>query len=97
MTLRKLRPDMTFNDQAEPPMVRGEILAIDKEDRVEISLGSDDGIRDGNNLLIYRGDKYLGRLQVLETQPHRAIGMVLKDYKQEMIRKGDQVATKLRT
>lgn len=80
----------------EPPLVRGQILAIDKEDRVEISLGSDDGLREGHNLEIYRGNKYLGRMQVLEVQAHRSVGMILKDYKREVIRSGDEVATRLR-
>ena len=83
-------------DKAEPPMVRGQITAIDKEDRVEISIGSDDGLREGNQLEIYRGNKYLGRMQVLVTEPHRAVGMILKEYKQEPIHSGDEVATKLK-
>ena len=94
--LRKLRPDMNFSDTGEIPMLRGEILAIDKDDRVEVSLGSDDGLREGNTLEVYRGDKYLGRMQILEAQPHRAIGMILKEYKVEPIRKGDSVASKLK-
>ena len=80
----------------EPPVLRGQILAIDKDDRVEISLGTDDGLREGNHLEVYRGNKYLGRVQILEAHPHQAIGVVLKDYKQEPIRKGDEVATKLK-
>jgi chromosome segregation ATPase len=80
----------------EPPMLRGQILAIDKEDRAEISLGTDDGLREGHELEVYRGNKYLGRMKVVEAQAHRAIGMVLKEYKQETIRKGDEVATKLK-
>jgi hypothetical protein len=35
-------------------------------------------------------------MQVLEAQPHRAIGMILKDFKQEAIRTGDEVATRLK-
>jgi hypothetical protein len=77
-------------------MVRGQITAIDKEDRVEISIGSDDGLREGHQLEIYRGNKYLGRMQVLVAEPHRAVGMILKEYKQEPIRSGDEVATKLK-
>jgi hypothetical protein len=89
---------MTYLDppNKQPPMIRGQITAIDKDDRVEISLGSDDGLREGHTLEIYRGSKYLGRMQVLEAQPHRAIGMILKDFKQEAIRAGDEVATRLK-
>jgi uncharacterized protein YlxW (UPF0749 family) len=80
----------------EPPPIRGRILAMDKDDRVEISLGSDDGLREGNTLEVYRGSKYLGRIQVLEAQPHRAICMILKEFKQEAIHADDEVATKLK-
>jgi hypothetical protein len=89
---------MTIKDplNGRPPTVRGEVLAVDKDNHVEISLGTDDGLREGNFLEIYRGDKYLGRMQVLEAQPHRAVGKVLKELQQDVIRDGDQVATRLK-
>jgi hypothetical protein len=89
---------MTYLDppNKQPPMLRGQILAIDKDDRVEISLGSDDGLREGHTLEVYRGNKYLGKMQVLEAQAHRAVGTILKEYKQEAIRAHDEVATRLR-
>lgn len=80
----------------QPPTIRGEVLAVDKENHAEISLGSDDGLLVGNTLEIYRGDRYLGRLQVLETQPHRAVGKIIKELQQDVIRNGDQVATRLK-
>ncbi len=80
----------------QPGNVRGQVLAVDKDDRAEVSLGTDDGLLEGNTLEIYRGNRYLGRLQILEAHPHRAIGMILKDYKQDVIRTGDEVATQLK-
>jgi hypothetical protein len=96
--LKVLRPDLSIEDKfnVEPPLLRGRILDIDKDDRAEVSLGSDDGLRQGHTLEIYRGDKYLGRMQIEEARPHEAIGLILKEYKQETIRKGDQVATRFR-
>lgn len=89
---------MTIEDAAngEPPTVHGRIEAIDNSNNVEITLGTDDGLRVGNTLEIYRGDKYLGRMQVLEAQPHRAVGKVIKELQQDVIRSGDQVATRLK-
>jgi len=84
-----------FDNRA--PTIRGEILALDKEDHAEISLGSDDGLREGHTLEVFRGDKYLGRMEVLDIHPHRAVGKVLKDYQQDVIRKGDSVATWLKS
>lgn len=89
---------MTIEDAAngQPPAVHGRIIALDKDNHVEITLGTDDGLRLGNTLEIYRGDKYLGRMQVLEAEPHRAIGKVMKEYQQDVIRNGDEVATRLK-
>ena len=89
---------MTIKDplNGQPPTVRGEVLAVDKDNHVEISLGTDDGLREGNMLEIYRGDKYLGRMRVLEVKPHRSVGTILKELQQDVIRDGDQVATRLK-
>jgi hypothetical protein len=98
LLLSKLVPGATLEDSPTllPPTVRGEVLAVDKDNHVEISLGTDDGLREGNMLEIYRGDKYLGRMQVLEAKPHRAVGKILKELQQDVIRDGDQVATRLK-
>lgn len=89
---------MTIEDplNGHPPTVRGQILAVDKDNHAEISLGSDDGLRESNTLEIYRGDRYLGRMQLLEVHPHRAVGKIIKELQQDVIRTGDQVATRLK-
>ena len=89
---------MTIDDpvNGQPPTIRGEVIAVDKDNHVEVTLGTDDGLREGNTLEIYRGDKYLGRMQVLEIEPHRAVGKVIKELQQDTIRNGDQVATRLK-
>ena len=84
------------NFDQRPPSMRGEVLAIDQDNRVEISLGSDDGLRAGNMLEVFRDSKYLGRMQVLETHPHRAVGKILKEYQQDVIHTGDEVATRFK-
>ncbi|HEV2973100.1 MAG TPA: hypothetical protein VGY55_24245 [Pirellulales bacterium] len=94
--LKKFGATIADPANGEPPPLRGRILAMDKDDRVEISLGSDDGLREGNTLEVYRGSKYLGRIQVLEAHPHQAICMILKEFKQEAIHADDEVATKLK-
>jgi hypothetical protein len=57
----------------------------------EVSLGATTGLRQGHTLDIYRGDKYPAGCE-REAKP-QAIGLILKEFKQETIRKGDQVAT----
>lgn len=77
----------------------GIVLADSENDQVEISIGSDDGLSTGRQLEVYRREgaagKYVGRIEVLLTQPDRSICRVLSDFLQRPIRKGDRVATEL--
>jgi hypothetical protein len=65
-----------------------------KKDYLEISIGSDDGLRKGHKLEVYRGRSYLGRIEIREVAPDRAVAVILKDYRKGPIKKGDKVATK---
>ena len=89
---------------ATPPAetVTGKVLATSKSEKgteyVEISVGSDDGLVKGHKLYVYHtGDKpkYLGKIQLVYTQPDKAVGMVLEKTKNGIIEKGDRVSTKL--
>jgi hypothetical protein len=61
----------------------------------EVSIGSDDGLKEGNKLHVYRGSRYLGRLEVVETSPDKSVGRVERAYQQGAIQEGDRVATRL--
>ena len=63
---------------------------------VEITIGSDDGLKPGHTAEIYRGDRYLGRIEILKTDPDRAVGRVDNRYQQGPIQEGDRVATRLK-
>ena len=85
-----------FTDVANiPPVVDGVVTAVGANDLIEISIGSDDGIRQGHTLEVYRDASYLGRVVIQSTEPDRAVARVLKDFRKGIIRKGDRVATKL--
>jgi len=66
---------------------------------VEISIGSDDGIREGHELEVYRASNnttaYLGRIVIRKTRPERAVGEILKDYIKGPIQANDRVFTKV--
>lgn len=79
-----------------PPQLHGKVLAVNRDNLVEISLGSDDGLRSGHPLEVYRNDKYLGRVEVLNTSTDRAVGKILPGYRKAAIQKGDDVATRFR-
>jgi uncharacterized protein YlxW (UPF0749 family) len=83
----------------KPPRVDGLVLAVNSQGLVEISLGSDDGLRRGHTLDVYRNNattaKYLGRVEVLTTQPDRAVAKILPQFRKGVIQKEDRVATRL--
>ncbi|REK08244.1 MAG: hypothetical protein DWQ37_20580 [Planctomycetota bacterium] len=77
-----------------PPRLRGKVLAVNRDNMIEVSLGTDDGLRAGHTLEIFRGTKYLGRLEVLQATTDRAVGKVIPGFKKGVIRKDDDVATR---
>jgi hypothetical protein len=82
-----------------PPEVEGVILATTPAGNVEISIGSDDGIVKGHKLEVYRIQPdqamYLGRIEVLETFPDRAVCRVIPEYRKGEMQRGDRVASKI--
>jgi hypothetical protein len=62
--------------------------------RVQVSLGSDDGIRAGHELDIYRGGDYLGRIRVTHAEIDRSVGDILPGaFRSGTIQRGDRVRT----
>ena len=79
-----------------PPSIRGKVVAVSGSNLVEVDLGSDDGLRIGHTLDIFRGNQYLGRVEILTTRTDKSVGRVLPDYKKGVIQEGDNVATRLK-
>jgi hypothetical protein len=77
-----------------PPKVNGEVLATGNE-FIEISLGSDDGLKAGHHIEVYRGTLYLGRAVIRHTSDDRSVAQILVEYRKGVIKKGDRFATKL--
>lgn len=61
---------------------------------VELSIGSDDGLKNGNTVEVARGDRYLGRLEIIETSPDKSVARVDRRFQQGQIQEGDRVATR---
>jgi hypothetical protein len=77
----------------------------DRSGRVEINIGSDDGLIRGHELTIYRFDRratplrrrpteYIGRIRVLVTDPDEAVGKVIELLEGEKIKEGDTVTAR---
>lgn len=84
--------EFTPTDRRPPPL-HGKVVAVNQNDMVELSLGSDDGIKASHQVDVYRATNYLGRVEVLSTSTDRAVGKILASYKRGIIQKGDDVST----
>ena len=78
-----------------PPKVDGVVLEVSDKDLVEISIGKDDGLKEGHSLEVYRGNTYIGRITIRRTGPDRAVGQIIKELQRGQIKRGDRVSTKL--
>jgi hypothetical protein len=63
---------------------------------IELTVGADDGLKKGHTVEIFRGERYLGRAEVIRTEPDRAVARIIRKFQQGQIQEGDHVATKLR-
>src|SRR5262249_30149948 len=64
----------TVKGLESPPVVQGEVARVDQRDnsRVEITIGSDDGLVPGHELFVYRvkpRPQYLGKIQIMTVDP----------------------------
>jgi hypothetical protein len=78
-----------------PPKVEGVVLEVSDKDLIEISIGKDDGLKEGHTLEVFRDNSYLGRIIIRRTAPDRAVGQILKELQRGQIKRGDRVSTKL--
>jgi chromosome segregation ATPase len=95
-----------YASYTNPPQsyVIGQIASVDDNDKtlVKITIGSDSGIRKDNTLEVYRltpKGEYLGRLLIVDTDFHHAIGRLLRQpglSAPPALRPGDEVATTIR-
>ena len=77
MSYLNLKPDVFYyKSLTSPTGLRGQITAVDLDRKmVEISVGSDDGVREGHRFEVQTADgrSYVGRVLVLEVFPEKAI------------------------
>lgn len=96
-------PKAYSRSSAPTPLVYGEVLETKKSGRagrelIEVSIGSDDGVRQGTLLYVYRvGDrnKFLGQIRLELVTPDRSVGIVVSRAKNGVIERKDYVTTRL--
>ena len=77
------------------PPLDGIVTAVGDKNLIEVSLGSDDGLRVGHRVEVFRDNNYLGSALVLKTDPDRAIAQMDEKSQRGLIKVRDRVATKL--
>ena len=79
------------------PVVEGLVMAVMGDGLVEISIGSDDGLRQTHQLYVYRvgggRSTYVGRVEVIRTDVDRSVCRVIEA--QGNLARGDRVASQL--
>jgi hypothetical protein len=97
--MREKGIDPATDPNSVVPTVEGVVSDIRRSggsQLVEVSIGSDDGLKTGNTLEVSRGDKYLGRLSIIQTTPDKSVGRVDRNFQQGQIQEGDRVATRIK-
>lgn len=92
LSILGIEPDTSLE---APPAVNGEVLAVASNGLVEVSLGRDDGMREGFTLEVHRDGQYLGRLKVRTVRDDKSVAEILTGYQRGYIREGDRVDSKL--
>jgi hypothetical protein len=76
------------------PTLDGDVLAV-REDSIQVSIGSDDGLQVGHTLNVYRNDQFIGRAHVKTITPDQAVAKIDKDFARGIVQRGDKVTTRL--
>ena len=87
-----------YKSKQPPHPLDGMILAVPQQNLVEINIGSDDGLRKGHKLEVVRmsgGSTYVGRIEVTQTTPDRAVCRVVPDMLKSPMQRGDRVFDRL--
>ena len=82
-------------EDVPPSDLKGIVNAVDREGLIEISVGRDDGLREGHEMDVYRGSQYLGRVQIVRADVDKSIAKMLDGFRRGYIQKDDKVVAKL--
>ena len=77
-----------------PPERNGVILLVDRPRKlVLVSIGADEGLRQGHQLEVTRDGRYVGKLEIQRTTPDRSVAKILVDYSEGILQESDRVDT----
>jgi hypothetical protein len=95
----KVNEKSDYKAKTPPAGLEAVVLAVPDKGLVEISLGEDDGLRQGHKLEVVRvsggASAYVGRIEVVRVTPDRAVCRVIPDMLKMPMQVGDRVYSKL--
>jgi soluble cytochrome b562 len=98
-----LSDDISRIKGSESPLpVQGEVKRVDPSNqRVEITIGSDDGLVPGHELYLYRTSprpEYLGKITIVSVDPDQSVGRVIggRTFQGKKIKEGDIVSSTIK-
>ena len=90
----KLPDELKEKVRASAPSLYGTVIAVGKN-LIEVSLGSDDGLKVGHRLEVFRDNAYLGNAVVVTTEPNKSVAQVDEKTQKGKVEVRDRVATRL--
>ena len=94
----KINENSDYRGKA-PPQIDGVVTAAVEHGLVEVSLGSDMGLRKGHLLEVYRSSggqsTYVGRIEVVQTGPDKSVCKIDPKFQNSNVMVGDRVASKI--
>jgi len=76
------------------PKLDGLVVKVADDGLFAISLGTDDGVRVGHIMDVFRKDKYVGKGTVIKTETDLSAVRIDPDFKLDAVREGDYVTSK---
>jgi cell shape-determining protein MreC len=95
---RELLGQSGLNPQSDPSsaaVADGEVVAV-AGNSIQVDIGSDQGVRMGAELELFRADQYIGRARVESVKRNSALATVKPEYSRGLVQKADRVTTRLR-
>ena len=78
------------------PKIEAVVTAVgDNNTKFAVAIGSDDGLRKGHEMDIYRSNRHVGRGVVVLAENNRSVLSIVKGMMNDIVREGDNVTTKL--
>ncbi len=78
------------------PAIAGRVIGVsDQYNLVMISVGDQDGVKEGYEFTISRGKEFVGRVKVDKVFPDMCAASALEEYQREKIQKGDEARTRV--